>query len=122
MRAMIKLSLVLNIIVLLPVCAGLIADADWVVESYGAFTAARGILLAIYLAIGLVSALLLRASEPKAVAALLSAQVIYKLITPVTVGTLFNPVVASNLFIAAFHTVTLALIFRAYKKGGLGEG
>jgi hypothetical protein len=119
---MIKLSLALNILVLLPVCAGLVADADWVTESFGAFTAARGILLAVYLAIGLLSAFLLHANEPKMVAALLLAQVIYKLLTPVTVGTLFNPVVVSNLFIAAFHAATLALIFRDGKKGMLLEG
>jgi hypothetical protein len=30
----------------------------------------------------------------------------------VTVGTLLNPVVVSNLAIAAFHTITLVLVFR----------
>lgn len=39
-------------------------------------------------------------------------QILYKLTTPVTVGTLQNPVVVSNLGIAIFHTLTLAVIWR----------
>ena len=113
MRVMINLSLLLNIAVLAPVCAGLIADASWARASYGEASAARGILLSVYLAIGLVSALLFFVREPKLVAALLLVQVVYKVTTPLTVGTLANPVVVSNLGIAAFHAVTLALIWRA---------
>ncbi len=113
MRVMIILSLVLNIAVLVPVCAGLITDASWARASYGDATAARSILLSVYLAIILVSALLLVVREPKLVAALLLVQVMYKLTTPLTVGTLANPVVVSNLCIAVFHAVTLALIWRA---------
>lgn len=117
MRAMIRLSLLLNILVLAPVCAGLVTDADWTRTSYGDATAARGILLSVYLAIGLVSALLLVVPEPRAVAALLLVQVAYKLTTPLTVGTFANPVVVSNLAIAAFHAVTLATIWRACASG-----
>ena len=36
-----------------------------------------------------------------------------KVTTPFTVGTLRNPVVLSNLLIAAVHTVTVGLIWRA---------
>ena len=113
MRIMITLSLVLNIAVLIPVCAGLIMDASWARASYGDATAARGILLSVYLAIGVVSAFLLVVREPKLVAALLLVQVVYKLTTPFTVGTFSNPVVISNLGIAAFHAITLLLIWRA---------
>ena len=56
--------------------------------------------------------MLLVVDEPKLVAALLLVQVIYKVTTPLTVGTLRNPVVASNLCIAAFHAVTLVFIVR----------
>jgi hypothetical protein len=45
------------------------------------------------------------------VAALLLVQVIYKLTTPFTVGSFTNPVVLSNLAIAAFHSGTLAVIW-----------
>lgn len=112
MRVMILLSLLLNIVVLVPVCASLIVNANWVQASYGDATVARSILLSIYLSIGLISVLLLVVREPKLVASLLLVQVVYKVTTPLTVGTLDNPVVISNLGIAAFHTATLALIWR----------
>jgi hypothetical protein len=40
--------------------------------------------------------------------------VIYKVTTPITVGRISNPVVISNLFIAALHVVTLASIFMVF--------
>ena len=56
-------------------------------------------------------------------------QILYKLTTPVTVGTLQNPVVISNLGIAMFHTVTLVVIwrvmgnpFREAEQGGAANG
>lgn len=113
MNLMINLSLLLNIAVLIPVCSGLITNADWAQASYGAATAGRGILLSIYLAIGFASALFLLSRDPKLVAALLLVQILYKLTTPITVGTLKNPVVISNLVIAIFHGVTLLTIWRA---------
>jgi hypothetical protein len=116
MRVMIRLSLLLNIVVLTPICFGLITDASWIGEAYGPLTTARGILLSVYLSIGLVSVLLLLAPEPRAVGSLLLVQVVYKLTTPVTVGTLFNPVVVSNLGIAAFHTVTIVIIVLARRR------
>ncbi len=112
MKLMIVISLVLNIAVLIPVCFGLVTDAAWARESYGDATAARGILLSVYIAIALVSLGLLVRTEPKFVAALLLVQVIYKIITPFAVGTVSNPVVVSNLLIALFHFVTLFFIYR----------
>ena len=49
---------------------------------------------------------------PLMVAALLSVQIIYKLITPFAVGNFSNPVVVSNLAIAAFHSITLWSIWK----------
>ncbi len=112
MNLMITLSLLLNIAVLVPVCAGLVMNAKWAIECYGAATQARGILLSVYLAVGAASVLLLVACDPKLVAALLCVQVAYKLTTPFTVGTLANPVVVSNLGIAAFHAITLMLMWQ----------
>lgn len=111
MRMMITLSLLLNIVVLVPVCYGLITDAAWAQESYGQSSAARGILLSVYVAILLVSLGLLFRGDLKFVAALILVQIIYKVTTPLTVGTFHNPVVISNLLIAAFHAVTLFLIY-----------
>ncbi len=101
-----------------PVCGGLLVDtfgsgAEWVRESYGPDSPGRRILLAVYLSIGLVSAGLLVWRQPTGIAALLAVQIVYKLLTPLTVGTLQNPVVISNLLIAAFHAATLVVCWRA---------
>ena len=117
MQLMVVLSLMINVVVLLPVCAGLLTDASWTASAYGEGTPARAILLSIYLAIGLVSVLLLVHREPKAVAALLLVQVLYKVLTPLTVGTLANPVVVSNVVIAGFHTATLMCLWRGQALG-----
>jgi hypothetical protein len=119
---MITLSLILNIVVLVPICAGLILDASWAKASFGETTAARGILLSVYIAIGLVSVMLFFIRESKMIAALLLVQVVYKLTTPLTVGTLANPVVISNLGIAAIHAVTLVLIWHTDKKSSIHNG
>jgi hypothetical protein len=102
-----KLSLALNILVLIPVCSGLLFKADWAAESYGTETPARGILFAIYLTILIFSAVLLVKFDAKMVMALLMVQIVYKVLSPMMVGTLTNPVIISNLFIAAFHAVSV---------------
>jgi hypothetical protein len=112
MRALIYASLGLNIAVLVPVCLGLLSKADWTLSAYGADSPARGILLSVYLAILVASAGLLLKPIPAMVAALLLVQIIYKFTTPFTVGTVSNPVVISNLAIAAFHCITLWAIWR----------
>ncbi len=112
MRALIYASLALNIAVLVPVCLGLINKADWTLAAYGPAAPARGILLSVYLAILLCSVGLLFKPIPAMVAALLLVQIIYKFTTPFTVGSFGNPVVISNLAIAAFHSLTLAVIWR----------
>ena len=109
---LIRLSLILNIAVLIPVCTGLLTSAGWTLSAYGPASPARGILLSIYLAILVISAALLIRPIPAMVAALLIVQIIYKVTTPFSVGTLQNPVVLSNLAIAAFHAVTVAAIVR----------
>jgi hypothetical protein len=112
MRALIIASLGLNIAVLVPVCFGLITRTGWTLAAYGPETPARGILLSVYLAILIGSAGLLFKPVPAMVAALLLVQVAYKLTTPFTVGTVNNPVVLSNLAIAAFHCLTLLFIWK----------
>ncbi|MEL6189407.1 MAG: hypothetical protein AAFU79_32695 [Myxococcota bacterium] len=103
-------SLVLNLLVLIPVTAGLLRDAPWVRAAYGTRSPARSILLAVYLAILLVSAGLLVVDAPEAVLGLLSVQVVYKLLTLLTVGSARHPVVASNVGIALFHAATVASV------------
>ena len=112
MNFMIKASLLLNIGVLIPVCGVILTEFSPVVDSWGEFTPARGILLSIYLAIlGVSTALLFIKREPMLVAPLFLVQVIYKFTTPLTVGSFTNPVVISNIFIATFHLLTLRLIY-----------
>jgi hypothetical protein len=113
MRALIYASLGLNIFVLVPVCLGLLTKADWTLAAYGPESAARGILLSVYLAILVTSAGLLFKPLPAMVAALLLVQILYKVTTPFTVGSFENPVVMSNLGIAAFHSLTLWAIWKA---------
>lgn len=113
MRAMIYLSLTLNLVVLIPVCGGLLAKATWTDNAFGGPAVARQILLCVYLSIALMSMLLLVRPDPRMVATLLLMQVVYKLATPWLVGTWQNPVILTNIGVTAVHTVTLALIWRA---------
>ena len=106
MDVLVLLSLLLNGVVLVPVTGGLVTSARWAEPAYGPPSPARGILLAVYFAILIASVALLLRPETHMVFALLSVQIIYKLISAITVGTLRNPVVARNLAIAAFHAFT----------------
>jgi hypothetical protein len=112
MRGLIYASLALNIFVLVPVCFGLLNKAAWTLAAYGPDAPARGILLAVYLAILVCSVGLLVKPVPMMVAALLIVQIIYKFTTPFTVGSFSNPVVVSNLCIAAFHVITVFMIWK----------
>ena len=111
---MIFVSLALNVLVLVPVCASLLVNAPWTLSAYGGRTPARGILLSIYLAIliasaGLIVGLLIFPS-PRFISmalALFVVQIIYKVTTPMTVGSMRNPVVLSNLAIALVHALTV---------------
>ncbi len=104
---MITASLILNIIVLIPVCYFLVTNNFRMVKTLGEFTPARGILLAIYTTILLASILLLWATDVKLAFALFFMQIVYKLLSPFAVKTIKNPVVISNIFIAIFHLVTV---------------
>lgn len=108
MSVMMTVSLLLNVVVLVPVCTGLLLDRAAMRAVFGERTQARGILLSIYLAILTVSIALLVLGDARATAALFAVQIVYKVTTPLTVGTLKNPVVLSNLAIAAVHTASLS--------------
>ncbi len=110
---MITASLILNIIVLIPVSLALIVDFEKMQKVAGIFTPARGILLAMYLTILIASVLLLFFVDSKLVFALLILQIVYKILSPFTVKTMKNPIVISNLLIAAFHLVTLYTMIRS---------
>lgn len=121
---MIVISLLLNIAVLIPVIAVLALSTRRGIDArarfpWGQRTPARDILLSIYVAILVASITLLVAvavSGPSlviesAAVALFAVQIVYKVLTAVTVtDALRNPVVLSNLGIAAVHAVTVATL------------
>jgi hypothetical protein len=112
---MIIASLLINIIVLIPVCLALILDVKKIQKSAGIFTPARGILLAIYLTILMASIILLFYKDIKFTFALLLMQIVYKLLSPITVKTLKNPIVITNLLIAGFHLATIFSMLDLFK-------
>lgn len=107
---MITASLILNILVLIPVCIGLIFDSDRVKKTAGEFTVGRGVLLALYSTILFASLILLFYTQYYFVFALLFMQVVYKLLSPITAKTIRNPIIISNIFIALFHFITIYVI------------
>ncbi|MFM7349870.1 MAG: hypothetical protein ACKO01_10345 [Erythrobacter sp.] len=111
MHPMVLASLALNIVVLLPVCVGLMTRAHWTVAAFGDVTPARGILLSLYIALLISSAALLLMPVPAIVAGLLTLQIVYKVTTPFTVESIGNPVVLTNLAVAAVHAVTIVTIW-----------
>ena len=112
MKAMIRISLGLNILVLTPIVFGMAIGSPIIDRAWDEFTASRGILSSIYFALLVLSIILIVKTVPVFVVPLLATQVIYKITTPFTVGTLLNPVVISNLGIAALHVVTLWVIYK----------
>lgn len=112
MKTMIRVSLGLNILVLTPIVLGMVIGSPIIDRAWEEFTASRGILTSIYFALLVLSTILIIKTIPVFVVPLLATQVIYKVTTPFTVGTLLNPVVISNLAIALLHLVTLWVIFK----------
>ena len=116
MLRMVRVSLGLNIAVLIPVCTVLILNLTPFVDVWGPATPARGILLSTYVSILILSVGLWMQRNPMMVAPLLAMQICYKVTTPITVGTITNPVVISNLVIAIVHAVTLWLVLSHHRN------
>lgn len=104
---MLTISLLLNILVLIPICYLMLTNNVRIVETLGDFNPARGILLAIYTTIVAASIFLLIYPDTKFAIALLLVQIVYKLLTPLTVKTLKHPFVISNVLIAVVHIWTV---------------
>ncbi|AVG24116.1 hypothetical protein C3B54_111156 [Pontimonas salivibrio] len=103
------IALWLNIVVLVPVIASLAVGAKWTVRAFGQATPARGIVMAQYLAILAASILFLVWPLEPGIITLLAIQIAYKVLSAFTVRVLTNPVVISNLLIAAIQTGLLVL-------------
>eukprot|EP00928_Gymnodinium_smaydae_P056110 TRINITY_DN39538_c0_g1_i1.p2 TRINITY_DN39538_c0_g1~~TRINITY_DN39538_c0_g1_i1.p2 ORF type:complete len:139 (-),score=19.79 TRINITY_DN39538_c0_g1_i1:185-601(-) len=127
---MTTVAMIINIGILIPVCAGIFRDTEHMGEVYGIRTPARDILLSMYLSILIMSAVLvvlLHISSTQdgakwAACGLMGAQVVYKVLTPVLVkGGVprhlpFNPVVASNLAAAVYHGITVIVVLISQKE------
>jgi hypothetical protein len=116
MSNLVLVSLVLNIVVLVPVCVALafFTESKFVVDTWGPSSPSRGILLSVYLSMLVASVALLFADPSRSkpmVTALLAAQVTYKLTTPITAGT-SNPVVLINVLVSCVHIVALWSLLR----------
>lgn len=130
---MLTASLLVNIMVLIPVCSGLARDVVRMSVVFGKRSPARDILFSIYLAILVSSIVLLGLLHVAATqrcagcasAALISVQIIYKSLTPLTVdggfpsGRKFNPVVVANVFIAVFHAISLFIFISSVSDASM---
>lgn len=115
---LLRVALIVNLAVLLPVCYGMLSRADWAAQAYGDASRARDLLLAVYLAIALCSAVLIAIplghSLLMAGLMLLCFQVVYKLLSLYTLGGMSHPVAKANLLIALTHLSIIGLIL--YRK------
>ncbi len=107
---LLRAALLLNVLVLAPVCFGLARRPRWAQSVYGEPGPGRQILLAMYAAILASSLVLLVRPAPPAVLTLLVLQVVYKVLTPLTVGRIRHPVVVSNLAIAGVHAAVIGAV------------
>jgi hypothetical protein len=110
---MITASLLINILVLIPVCSGLILKVSRFDFVFGIDSTARQILSSIYLAILLMSLviLLFPGKTSEFLIPLLSIQVFYKLSSVMLIKNKKTPVLWFNLVIAIFHSITIFYIF-----------
>jgi hypothetical protein len=113
MISIVKVSLIVNIIVLTVVCFGIISGAKWISYGYGSDQPSLRILLSVYLAILISSIILLLRPSSHFIFALLCLQVIYKLLSPLVVGVYSNPVVLSNICVALLHVVSMCILYKS---------
>ena len=104
-------SLAVNIAVLVPVLYDFMGGTQD--AAFGPDASARRILICVYAAILVLSAVLLAwpAARTPLLPGLLTVQVAYKILTVPLLG-IGHPVAAANLAIAAVHAVTLTAILR----------
>ena len=108
---MVTASLLINILILVPICIGLYCDRPDFVRVFGVDTTARQIVMCIYLAILLVSTTILVSPQKFStfLLPLLCMQIIYKLASVVFIKDKTTPVLWFNLAVAIFHSATVYL-------------
>jgi hypothetical protein len=110
----VTLSHLVNVLVAGSIGILLLLNLPSMTAVYGEATPARSILASIYLAIATTSivALIFPAYSLAIAKVLFPLQILYKLSTIITVGSIVHPVVASNVLISILHAVSLFMIFK----------
>ena len=121
MIAIVYVSLVINVVVagFWGIVLGFYPRTHFRYGPYGADTTGTRILSSLYLTIALFSlyALLIVPSQMFAVCIFLFGfQIVYKLLTVITVRDIRNPVILSNLAIVLIHSISLWWICNSEKK------
>jgi hypothetical protein len=111
------ISLLINIIILIPVCIIILYFEDTASFAYGVNTPSRQILLSMYLSILVFSIFLLvnriyyGKSNNVSIISLLTVQIIYKILSVGLVTAPNNPVKWANLIVAIIHMFTVYTMF-----------
>ena len=115
---MVNLSIILNILVLIPVVSVILFNLVQVERVWGINQPSRQILVSIYIAILIASiGLYFLKGQTKLIVAptVFSLQIMYKTLTLFTVvNAITNPVVLSNLAINVVHISTLVIVMKHY--------
>ncbi len=119
LRNMVYISHAANVLILIAVCTALLRGGIGIDDAFGPDSPARRILACVYFAILLTSLYaLIRAGfgapqiAVQIALVLFPLQITYKLATAIAVG-IDNPIVISNLAVAALHSATLVLMLRS---------
>jgi hypothetical protein len=110
----VTISHLINVLVAGSIGTLLLLNLPSMTAVYGEVTPARSILASVYLAIAATSlfALIFPAYSIAVAKVLFPVQILYKVSTVLTVGTITHPVVISNLFISILHAISLLMIFK----------
>jgi hypothetical protein len=110
----VTISHIVNVVVAGGIAYLLFTNAQSMTVSYGEASPARAILSSVYLAIALTSAFALVFPTYSIMIAkvLFPLQIVYKLSTVITVGSIAHPVVSANVLISVLHAVSLFIIWR----------
>ncbi|MEO0937753.1 MAG: hypothetical protein AAFY38_06325 [Pseudomonadota bacterium] len=117
---MVPVALLLNLLILVPLCTALLNRSPGMDQSFGPETDARLILTSVYMAIAVVSAALLVALWTgagwvlPAALALFAVQIVYKVTTAALLG-IASPVVMTNLFVVAVQLATFAAVAASWR-------
>lgn len=113
MEILVVLAHVINIVVLVPVCLGLLRKPESMNAVFGSDTTSRQILTCMYLTIIVISTYALIDFQQAIVIGMIlfPFQIIYKLLSLILIKDKKVAVYKFNLFVAVFHSMTMIVIF-----------